>query len=191
MQSILNALFKILIASDDEPILISGPSSFKTFLAKLLFHNGKSDVISLNSESTISQLIGSATLLTTEKARNYYLMQIYEILQANNIDNLLKDLEDFNKNKEKIKKTINELTRSKKIDKNYTFYYALEHFKEKLFRDENKKKSLFDMTIEFKPGIFISARIRGCNLILKNITYVKKENLERLNEALQAIKKLH
>jgi len=33
--SILNDLFKILIASDDEPILISGPSSFKTYLAKL------------------------------------------------------------------------------------------------------------------------------------------------------------
>jgi len=106
LPSILNALFKILIASDDEPILISGPSSFKTFLAQLLFHNGKSDVISLNSESTISQLIGSATLLTSEKAKNYYLMQIYEILQANNIDNLLKDLEDFDKTKKKLKKLL-------------------------------------------------------------------------------------
>jgi len=104
LPSVLNALFKILIASDDEPILISGPSSFKTFLAKLLFQNGKSDVISLNSESTISQLIGSATLLTSEKAKNYYLMQIYEILQANNIDNLLTDLDNFDENKEKIKK---------------------------------------------------------------------------------------
>ena len=31
-------------------------------------------------------------------------MRIYEILQANNIDNLLKDLEDFKTNKNKIKK---------------------------------------------------------------------------------------
>lgn len=69
LPSVLNALFKILIASDDEPILISGPNSFKTFLTKLLFHNGKSDVISLNSESTISQLIGSATLLTSKKEK--------------------------------------------------------------------------------------------------------------------------
>ena len=190
LPSILNALFKILITSDDEPILISGPSSFKTFLSKLLFQNGKSDVISLNSESTISQLIGSATLLTTEKSKNYYLMQIYEILQANNIDNLLKDLEDFETNKDKIKKNIEELTKAKKINKDYTFYYALEHFKEKLFRDEKNKKSLFDMIIEFKPGIFISARIKGCNLILKNITYVKTENLERLNEALTGNKKI-
>jgi len=103
LPSLLDALFKILIASNDEPILISGPSSFKTFLAQLLFPNGKSEVISLNSESTISQLIGSSTLLNSEKAKNFYLMQIYEILQANNIENLLKDLEDFENNKEKIK----------------------------------------------------------------------------------------
>jgi len=82
------------------------------------------------------------------------------------------------------------MTKNKKIDKNYTFYYALEHFKEKLFRDDKKKKSLFDMIIEFKPGIFISARIKGCNLILKNITYVKTKNLERLNEALTGNKKI-
>ena len=190
LPSVLNALFKILIASDDEPILISGPSSFKTFLAKLLFQNGKSDVISLNSESTISQLIGSATLLTSEKAKNYYLMQIYEILQANNIDNLLTDLDNFEENKKKIKKKIEEMTKDKNIDKNYTFYYALENFKKKLFKEEKNKKSLFDMIIEFKPGIFISARIKGCNLILKNITYVKTENLERLNEALTGNKKI-
>ena len=35
--------------------------------------------------------------------------------------------------------------------------------------DEKIKKSLFDMKIEFKPGIFISARIKGYNLILKKL----------------------
>ena len=50
------------------------------------------------------------------------------------------------------------MTKDKNIDKNYTFYYALENFKKKLFKDEKNKKSLFDMIIEFKPGIFISAR---------------------------------
>ena len=190
LPNVLNTLFKILITSDDEPILISGPSSFKTFLAKLIFIRGKCETISLNSESTIHQLIGSATLLTSEKAKNYYLQQIYEILQINNIDNYMKDLDDFDKNKEKIRKNIEEYQKEKKIDKNYTFYYALDHFKKKLFRDETTKKSLFDMKIEFKPGIFLSARIKGYNLILKNITYVKTENLERLNEALTGNKKI-
>ena len=34
---VLDALFKIIISSDDEPLLISGPSSFKTYLAKKFF----------------------------------------------------------------------------------------------------------------------------------------------------------
>ena len=190
LPSVLNALFKILITCDDEPILISGPSSFKTFLAKLIFKDEKSEVISLNSESTISQLIGSTTLLTSEKAKNYYLMQIYEILQVNNIDNYLKDLENFELNEDKIKQNIKDFMNDKNIDENHTFYYALRHFQEKLFSEEKNKKSLFDMKIEFKPGIFISARIKGYNLILKNITYVKTENLERLNEALTGNKKI-
>ena len=46
------------------------------------------------------------------------------------------------------------------------------------------------MKIEFQPGIFISARIKGNNLIIKNITYVKTENLEHLNEALTGNKKI-
>ena len=37
LPSVLNALFKMLISSDDEPILISGPSSFKTYLAEKIF----------------------------------------------------------------------------------------------------------------------------------------------------------
>ena len=101
MPSVLNALFKILTTSDDEPILISGPSCLKTFLAKLMFYNSKCEAISLNSESTNSQLIGSVILLTPEKAKNYYLMEIYEILQLNNIENYLKDLEEFESNKKK------------------------------------------------------------------------------------------
>ena len=46
------------------------------------------------------------------------------------------------------------------------------------------------MILEFKPGIFVSSRIKGYNLILKNIPNVKTENLERLNEALTGNKKI-
>ena len=128
MPSVLNALFKILITGNDEPILISGPSSFKTFLAKLIFNNEKCEVISLNSESTISQLIGSSILLTSEKAKNYYLMQIYEILQINNIENYLKDLDNFDKKRKKIKANIEEIIKDKKIDEKHIFFLCLETF---------------------------------------------------------------
>ena len=45
----------------------------------------------------------------------------------------------------------------------------LEKFKSKLFDDNDNKKSLFDVAVEFKPGIFLTSLIRGTNLILKNI----------------------
>jgi len=59
LPSVLNALFKMLISSDDEPILISGPSSFKTYLAKNFLIKNNIEIVSLNSEITMSQLIGS------------------------------------------------------------------------------------------------------------------------------------
>ena len=87
---------------------------------------------------TISQLIGSPTLLTTEKAKYFYLKQIYEISKANNIDNLLKDLEDLEANKEKIKNNINSIN----IGEESPFYYALHNFKKKLedLLENNRKK---------------------------------------------------
>ena len=58
-------------------------------------------------------------------------MQINEILQTNNIDNFLRNLEDFEGNKQKIEKNIEELIKDKKINikETHTFYYALNHFK--------------------------------------------------------------
>ena len=193
LTSVLDALFKILLSTDDEPILISGPSSYKTFLAKLIFKERESEVISLNSEINMTQLIGSTIILTKDKAKNYYLKQIYEILQAKDIDN---SLLDFEKNKDKINKKIEELTKEfdknqvKKMNEKHPFYYAFSYFKKKLNQNEKNEKSLFNMVLEFKPGIFLSARIKGHNLILKNITKMKTENLERLNEVFTGNKKI-
>ena len=73
LPTLLEAYFKILISSGDEPILLCGPSSYKTFLSKLVFNKSKYEIISLNSESSIPQLIGSTILLTKDEAKNYYL----------------------------------------------------------------------------------------------------------------------
>ena len=190
LSSLLDGLFKILISSEDEPILISGPTSFKTFLAELLFNNSKYETISLNSESSLAQFIGSTILLSKEESKRYYLSRIYELLQVNNIENLLLDLDNFQENKEKIKNNIENFTKERKDKSDFEFDYALEQFKKKLFKNNKDKNSLFDMILEFKPGIFISSRIRGYNLILKNISNVKTEHLERLNEVLTGNKKI-
>ena len=185
--SLLNALFKILITSDDEPILISGPTSFKTYLSQLFFKFKKSEVISLNSETTISQLLGSSILLTNDQSKEYYLRWIYEILQKNNIDYYINNLNTYDLKKLKLELE-NEIENY--IKENPTFKYALENLSKKLFEEPNENKSIFDIKIEFKPGILLSARIKGKNLILKNISYVKTENLERLNEVLTGNKKI-
>ena len=182
--SLLDAYFKILISSDDEPILLSGPTSYKTFLAKLIFRNSKYEVISLNSESSIPQLIGSTILLSIKESKMYYLRLILELLQMNNIDNLLLDID-----KKKIKKLIEENSNKEKDEEDSIFNYAIKNFKKKYFNDDINN-SLLGMILEFKPGIFISAKIRGHNLILKNITNVKTEYLERLNEVFTGSKKI-
>ena len=183
----------MLLSSDDEPILISGPSSFKTYLARsFLLNNSNIEIVSLNSEITMSQLIGSNVPFIKEDAKLFYLKAIYEILRINNIENKLKYLENFEKNKEKIKELI-KIEKEEKINikKNSWLEYALNNFDKKLFEDDKKNKITRNkLLIEFQPGILLSAVIKKKLLILKKITDVKTENLERLNECLTGNKKI-
>ena len=191
LPSILNAIFKMLLSSDDEPILISGPSSFKTYLAKNFLIKKNIDIVSLNSEITMSQLIGSNVPFIKDDAKLFYLRAIYEILRINNIESKLKYLENFDKNKEKIKKLIKDEKEKLNIKKNSWTEYALKNFEKKLFEDEKKDKITNNkLLIEFQPGILLSAVIKNKLLILKKITDVKTENLERLNECLTGNKKI-
>ena len=64
------------LANNDEPILLSGPTCYKTYASKILLNNGYIDyldqefknkepvIVSLNQESTISQLLGSPFFYT-------------------------------------------------------------------------------------------------------------------------------
>ena len=83
-------------------------------------------------------------------------------------------MDNFQENKEKIKNNLENFTKERKEKSNFEFDYALEQFKKKLFKNNKEKNSLFDMILEFKPGIFISSRIRGYNLILKLFLMLKQ-----------------
>ena len=85
----------MILSSDDEPILISGPSSFKTYIAKKFLIKSNVDIVSLNSEITMSQLIGSNVRFIKDDAKLFYLRAIYEILRINNIESKLKHLENL------------------------------------------------------------------------------------------------
>ena len=78
LPSVLDALFKMIISSDDEPLLISGPSSFKKYLAQKFLKTNNIEIISLNSEITMSQLIGSNVPIIKEESKLFYLKAIYE-----------------------------------------------------------------------------------------------------------------
>ena len=168
----------MILSSDDEPILISGPSSFKTYLAQKFLIKNNIDIVSLNSEITMSQLIGSNVRFIKDDAKLFYLRAIYEILRINNIESKLKYLENFDKNKEKKKELIEKEKEKIDITKNSWLEYSLSNFEKKLFEDDKKSKiSSNKLLIEFQPGILLSAIIKKRLLILKKITDVKTENL--------------
>ncbi|KAK8886006.1 hypothetical protein M9Y10_041465 [Tritrichomonas musculus] len=78
LHSLWNTLFKILITHYKEPILISGNSGFKTFLASLVLPS--TPIIALHQDTNISQLLGSIVLLNSKRSKEFYLEQFCKIL---------------------------------------------------------------------------------------------------------------
>jgi len=73
LYNLLDGLFNILISNNEEPILIAGETSFKTYLAQLSFKDDKSsyETVSLNQESSIPQLLGSSSFFTPHDAKKF------------------------------------------------------------------------------------------------------------------------
>ena len=78
LNTFLESLFYCLFCHINEPILLLGPSGYKTFLSKLLLPKN-SAVINLNNETSLNQLLGSITLTNTLNAKFFYLNKILEI----------------------------------------------------------------------------------------------------------------
>ena len=78
LKSLMNTLFKMKLANNDEPILLSGPTGYKTFVSKKILYDP--DVVALNQESTISQLLGSSFFYSIPEDRKFCLKYIYLIL---------------------------------------------------------------------------------------------------------------
>ena len=73
LYNLLNGLFLTLIAHNEEPLLITGQTFFKTYLAQLSFKNDKYsyEIVSLNHESTIPQLLGSFSFFIPEDTKMF------------------------------------------------------------------------------------------------------------------------
>ena len=72
LPNLYNAIFKISLAYKEEPILISGNSGYKTYLAKKIM-SSNTEIISLNQESTINQLLGNPKILNNIKEEKIFL----------------------------------------------------------------------------------------------------------------------
>ena len=161
LPNFLDCLFKIKLSNLDEPLLLSGPTCYKTYAAKMILK--KADVVSLNQESTIPQLLGSSFFYPPLEDKKFCFRLIYEILGIPNIDTEIEKINKWNEYKDSIKKNIED----KMVSTDSTFYYAVENLQKKLFSEENiNEKSLINMEIEFKPGLILSAILNKKSLIL-------------------------
>jgi len=177
LPNFLDCLFKIKLSNYDEPLLLSGPTCYKTYAAKLVLK--KADVVSLNQESTIPQLLGSSFFYPPKEDKKFCFRLIYEILGIPNVELELKKIDKWDKYKDEISNII----QSKMPNSNSPFYYALKNLIKKLFSEEKlNEKSLINMEIEFKPGLILSAILNKKSLILKDMPQVKTIVLERFNE---------
>ena len=192
LPSLFNDLFLILLAHDEEPILIIGESGYKTYLAQLILPDIKP--IQLNSETTISQLLGSTIFLSDTEVKGFYLKQIYNILDIpiNDKDiNMVQRWAIYNeRNDEILKKEQGELFKKineeKYVNKKSIyekFEFTINNLEQKL-RSNNftKKKNLNNINLEFNPGLILNSILSGKSLILKYLSNLPTVVLERFNE---------
>ena len=189
LPSLYNELFQILLAHDEEPILIIGESGYKTYLAQLILPD--ITPIQLNSETTIGQLLGSTIFLSDSEVKVFYLKQIYNILDLPINDKEIKMVQNWlnhnetNHNQifeeqEELTKKINEQIFYKRATK---FRPAIEILMEKLKSiNSQKKKKLSNINLEFKPGLILDSILSGKSLILKYLSNLPTVVLERFNE---------
>jgi len=177
LPNFLECLFKIKLSNYDEPLLLSGPTCYKTYSAKIILR--KADVVSLNHESTIPQLLGSSFFYPNIEDKKFCLKLIYEILEIPNIEIEIFKIDKWDEYKDVISKKI----KNNMPDSDSPFYYTLKNLIKKLFIEEKlNDKNLNNIKIEFKPGLILSSILNKKSLILKDIPQAKTFVLERLNE---------
>ena len=193
--SLLNTLFNCLLCSDTEPILLIGPTGYKTYLIKELL---KKDVkiVTLNEESNIDTLLGSTGFFTKEELKFFYLSLICDICFENRKVLLLQDLKDGKLNLKNIEIEIHQFFSPNICEKREVFKYLVNRTFKKLKdlldnqNDDDDPNILNNIKLEFKPGLFTSAILSGKSLDLRNFDKIPTTTLERFNELFTGMKTL-
>ena len=140
LSSYYETLFYILFSHYKEPLLLCGPSGYKSKLAKDILPGAR--VINLYPEISNSQLIGNVTLLVNYQTKEYYLEQICKICKK---EEELKDLKDDLKGYYEEKKKEAMQIKEKKIKKE-----NIQQKQKKKEIDKNKKKENSHGSIDFE-----------------------------------------
>ena len=91
LSSLYETLFYILFSHFKEPLLLCGPTGYKTKLAKIV--SPEACEINLFPEISNSELIGAVSLVANYQAKDYYLEQICKISKnEGKLKELQKDL---------------------------------------------------------------------------------------------------
>jgi MoxR-like ATPase len=181
LYTILESIFLISLSAEDEPIIIFGPSGKKTYLSKLFLIQPK--VISLNPESTISQLLGSSAFFVESEAKRFYLDYLCKICGGKEGKKKFIELNQKLINNKLDKYDIETLIED--FNGPECFNYAVENLSKKLLSNSLVENcTLSDISLEFRPGLIFSSIIEGCPLILKNLPNLPTIVLERFNELL-------
>ena len=107
----MNSLFRCKLCTEKEPLLLSGETCYKTFLANYILEKN-AETVPLNRESSIEQLLGNSSFFTLKEAKKFYLLQIIKLLKINNINDIKKKFNEWieseqkNENAEKSKEEL-------------------------------------------------------------------------------------
>ena len=179
MSNYYNDFFKLKLSSTNEPILLAGPSSYKTHLAKFYIFsetNYKGNLIYLNQKTNFEELLGGPIFMTNNSIKNFYFDMLCDITKSDYKDNKKEILEENDLNKfESFEKEINSKKSGSIISE------IIDHILLKLkIIMQNKEKE--NPKIEFNPGSILESIIKCESIIFKNIHLVSTEVFERFNE---------
>ena len=193
VSSLLNTLFVCLLCAETEPILLIGPTGYKTYLVQLLKNNVK--IITLNEESSIDALLGSTGFFNLEEVKAFYLSIICDVCFRNQKLLILQQQKSGKLKIKELKKRIDNFfsEKSSESGKRIVFKDMINRLFYKLIKTMKNKESdnlLNNIKLEFKPGLFTSAILSGDSLELRNFDKIPTTTLERFNELFTGMKTL-
>ena len=174
LQSLLESLFYILFCHPNEPLLLVGPSGFKTYLAKSILTNPP--IINLYQETSISQLLGSISLTNSKKAKAFYLRKILEICHKTELEETFLEYLDYievtNKTEEEIEKEL-EIEKKKLEEERQKQEKLFEEFSKKLEEVKNEDNDNED-DLSSDNEDSKQKKVKGKRTIKRKITNKKK-----------------